>query len=113
MKTTTVCSFCLTICNSVRSYPEILSSSSTSLSQEFYPNHSLQIFGDGSIAQAVLSGAADHGHELTINIGWAVGVMMGAYMAIGVTGAHMNPAVTLAMAIRGKTSWFKVKENTQ
>ena len=34
-------------------------------------------------------------------------------MAIGVTGAHMNPAVTLAMAIRGKTSWFKVKENTQ
>ena len=29
-------------------------------------------------------------------------------MAIGVTGAHLNPAVTLAMALRGKTSWIKV-----
>jgi hypothetical protein len=34
--------------------------------------------------------------------------MIGAYMAGGVTGAHMNPAVTLAMALRGKTSWIKV-----
>lgn len=69
----------------------------------------LQLFGDGSIAQAILSGQADHGHELTINIGWAVGVTMGAYVAIGITGGHMNPAVTLAMAVRGRTSWFKVR----
>ena len=34
--------------------------------------------------------------------------MLGAYVAIGVSGAHMNPAVTLAMALRGKLSWIKV-----
>ncbi len=34
--------------------------------------------------------------------------MIGAYVAGGVTGAHMNPAVTFAMALRGKTRWIKV-----
>ena len=32
-------------------------------------------------------------------------------MAAGVTGAHMNPAVTLAMALRGKTNWIKVNKD--
>lgn len=67
-----------------------------------------QIFGDGSIAQAVLNGELDRGTTITINVGWAIGIIAGAYCAIGITGAHMNPAVTLAMAIRGKTSWLKV-----
>ncbi len=70
--------------------------------------HSLQLFGDGAIAQAVLSGSADRGEVMTINVGWAVGVMMGAYVSIGITGGHMNPAVTFAMALRGKLSWLKV-----
>ena len=79
----------------------------------------LQTFGNGSIAQAVLSQnrsvPEDHnirapalGTEMSINVGYGVGVMVGAYIAIGVTGAHMNPAVTLAMALRGKTCWLKV-----
>ena len=46
---------------------------------------------------------------MSINVGYGVGVMIGAYIAIGVTGGHMNPAVTLAMAIRGKTHWLKVR----
>ncbi len=45
---------------------------------------------------------------MTVNIGYGIGLMMGAYVAGGVTGAHMNPAVTLAMALRGKTAWIKV-----
>ena len=49
------------------------------------------------------------GTEMSINVGYGVGVMIGAYIAIGVTGGHMNPAVTLAMAIRGKTHWLKVR----
>lgn len=69
----------------------------------------LQIFGNGSIAQAVLNGSADRGEVMTIHVGWAVGVMIGAYVSIGVTGGHMNPAVTFAMALRGKLSWIKVK----
>ena len=49
---------------------------------------------------------------MTVNIGYGVGLMIGAYVAGGVTGAHMNPAVTLAMALRGKTAWIKVSDNT-
>ena len=77
-------------------------------SSQLATHHSLQLFGDGAIAQAVLNGSADRGEFMTIHVGWAVGVMMGAYVAIGVTGGHMNPAVTLAMALRGKLSWLKV-----
>lgn len=86
---------------------------------EFLATFALVTFGNGSIAQAVLSQnrsvPEDHnirapalGTEMSINVGYGVGVMVGAYIAIGVTGAHMNPAVTLAMALRGKTCWLKV-----
>jgi glycerol uptake facilitator-like aquaporin len=67
----------------------------------------LQTIGNGSIAQFILSKQAN-GTFPTVNIGYGIGLMIGAYMAGGVTGAHMNPAVTLAMALRGKTSWIKV-----
>ena len=77
----------------------------------------MQTFGNGSIAQTILSQDRldqDHnitsplGTEMSINFGYGVGVMVGAYIAIGVSGGHMNPAVTLAMALRGKTCWLKV-----
>jgi len=44
-----------------------------------------------------------------VNAGYGIGLMIGVYMAAGVTGGHLNPAVTLAMALRGKTSWLKVR----
>lgn len=66
-----------------------------------------QTIGNGAIAQFILSKQAN-GTFLTVNIGYGIGLMMGAYVAGGVTGAHMNPAVTLAMALRGKTAWLKV-----
>ena len=34
--------------------------------------------------------------------------MMGVYVSFGVSGGHLNPAVTVAMAISGKLSWKKV-----
>ncbi len=71
---------------------------------DFLPHQSV---GDGAIAQAVLS-SGSAGYELSINIGYGFGVMLGCYVAIGVSGAHMNPAVTLAMALRRKTAWRKV-----
>ena len=68
-----------------------------------------QTFGNGSIAQAIFSDEKNALiSDLAINIGYGLGLMMGIYVAIGVTGAHLNPAVTLAMALRGKTSWIKV-----
>lgn len=60
-----------------------------------------QTIGNGAVAQFKLSGGT-FGTFPTVNIGYAIGVMIGAYVAGGVTGAHMNPAVTLAMAMRGE-----------
>lgn len=69
----------------------------------------MQTFGNGAIAQFILSKQAN-GTFLTVNIGYAIGLTIGAYVAGGVTGAHMNPAVTLAMAVRGCTPWIKVRK---
>ncbi|GAB2757040.1 MIP/aquaporin family protein [Streptomyces bullii] len=48
------------------------------------------------------------GDWLLITWGWAMAVMLGIYVAGGVSGAHINPAVTLAFAIRRKFPWVKV-----
>eukprot|EP00064_Thunnus_orientalis_P000682 superscaffoldBa00000038_g683 len=68
---------------------------------EFLGIFVLILFGCGSVAQTVLSKGA-LGEPLTIHIGFTLGVMMAVYMAGGVSGAHVNPAVSLAMVILGK-----------
>ncbi|KPP78447.1 aquaglyceroporin-like [Scleropages formosus] len=68
---------------------------------EFLGTFVLVLFGCGSVAQTVLS-RGDLGENLTIHIGFTLGVMMGVYVAGGVSGAHINPAVSLAMVILGK-----------
>jgi len=45
----------------------------------------------------VLLSGKNYGTWLSINLGWGFGIIFGCYMAMGVSGAHMNPAVTLAM----------------
>jgi glycerol uptake facilitator protein len=49
-----------------------------------------------------------HGDFLSVNIGWGLAVLLGVYVAGGITGAHINPAVTLAMAFRRELPWAKV-----
>ncbi|XP_067104859.1 aquaporin-9b [Osmerus mordax] len=68
---------------------------------EFLGIFVLILFGCGSVAQTVLSKGAQ-GEPLTIHIGFTLGVMMAVYVAGGVSGAHVNPAVSLAMVILGK-----------
>ncbi|MGH9347018.1 MAG: MIP family channel protein [Vicinamibacterales bacterium] len=67
----------------------------------------LIIFGVGVVAQVVLSGGTA-GQYVSINIGWGLAVTMGCYVAGGVSGAHLNPAVTLALAVHRGFPWRKV-----
>ena len=74
---------------------------------EFFGTFILIVIGVGVNAQMVLShGTA--GSLLTIELTWGIAVMMGCYVAAGVTGAHLNPAVTLALAVHRKLPWGKV-----
>ncbi|HVL23945.1 MAG TPA: aquaporin, partial [Thermomicrobiales bacterium] len=74
---------------------------------EFFGTFILMVFGVGVVAQRVLSEDAN-GSYLAINLGWGLAVMLGVYAAAGVSGAHLNPAVSVAMAVRRGFPWPKV-----
>ena len=89
------------------------------ISAEFLGTLVLMVFGLGVNAQVTvgkvttLIGEASftsfaYGDYLTLNFGWGVAVMLGVYVAGGITGAHLNPAVSVAMAFRKKLAWTKV-----
>src|SRR5512134_505069 len=67
----------------------------------------LIVFGTASVAQKVLS-EGGVGSALSIHLSWGLGVTMGVYVSAGVSGAHLNPAVTLALAVWRGFSWHKV-----
>lgn len=74
---------------------------------EFLGTFVLMAFGMGVVAQFVLSrGGA--GSPLGIHLAWGIAVTMGCYVAGGVSGAHLNPAVTLALAVHRGFAWRKV-----
>lgn len=76
------------------------------MAAEFLGTFVLILFGCAAVAQVVLSREAN-GEYLSINLGWAFGVTMGVYVAGGVSGAHLNPAVTFSMAVLRRFPWSK------
>jgi MIP family channel proteins len=85
----------------------MLQGTSREAAAEFLGTFILIVFGVGVVAQTVLSRGAN-GSFLAINIGWGFAVVLGVYAAGGVSGAHLNPAVTLALAVMRGFSWAKV-----
>jgi glycerol uptake facilitator protein len=90
------------------------------LMAEFLGTLIILSFGDGCVAMAVAalpgSGRAQTsttiflaaGDWLLIAFGWCFAVAFAVWVAGGVSGAHLNPAVTLAFAVRRKFPWRKV-----
>ncbi|EDO28882.1 predicted protein, partial [Nematostella vectensis] len=71
---------------------------------EFIATFILVSFGCGSIAQMLLSNETK-GTFFSVNFSWGIGVTLGCYWAGGISGAHMNPAVTLAFAVARRLPW--------
>ncbi|WP_079478219.1 MIP/aquaporin family protein [Halobacillus salinus] len=68
----------------------------------------LIILGGGVIAGANLKNTKAEGSWVLITIAWGLAVAMGVYAVKGVTGAHINPAVTLGLATVGDFPWAEV-----
>jgi glycerol uptake facilitator protein len=75
------------------------------LSAEFLGTMVLILFGCGVVAQVVAAGIGDHD---SIAWAWGFGVTFGVYVAARISGAHLNPAVTVALACFSGFSWKKV-----
>jgi len=75
------------------------------LAAEFAGTMTLILFGLGVVAQVAGGGISDHD---SIAWSWGLGVMLGIYVAGRISGAHLNPAVTIALAAFKGFEWRKV-----
>jgi len=76
---------------------------------EFIGTALLVLFGNGVVANVVLSRTkGNNSGWIVITAGWAFAVFVGVFCSQRFSGAHLNPAVTFAMAAAGKLAWSKV-----
>ena len=76
---------------------------------EFIGTVFLVIFGNGVVANVVLARTkGNNSGWIVITAGWGLAVFVGVFSSQPFSGAHLNPAVTLAMATAGKFAWSKV-----
>ena len=69
----------------------------------------LILLGNGVVANVVLKGTkGTNSGWIVITTGWALAVFAGVVIAAPYSGAHLNPAVTLGLAIAGKFAWDQV-----
>jgi glycerol uptake facilitator protein len=70
---------------------------------EFLGTLLLVLFGNGVVANVVLARTKGNGGGwIVITAGWGLAVFIGAFCSAPFSGAHLNPAVTVAMTIAGK-----------
>jgi glycerol uptake facilitator protein len=69
----------------------------------------LIIFGDGVVANVVLSkNKGQNSGWIVITTGWAMAIAVAVFASAPISGAHLNPAVTISLAVIGKFPWANV-----
>lgn len=82
---------------------------STKLIAEFFGTMILILLGDGVVAGVVLNKSkSQNAGWMVVASGWAMAVMLPAFIFGAISGAHFNPALTIALAVIGKFPWAQV-----
>ena len=69
----------------------------------------LLLLGDGVVANVVLKGTkGENSGWIVITMGWGMAVFVAVFVVAAYSGAHINPAVTLGLAVAGKFDWAQV-----
>jgi len=68
----------------------------------------LIILGDGVVANVLLNKSKGQNSGWIITTGWGLAVAMAVYAVGWISGAHINPAVTIGLAAIGKFPWSQV-----
>ena len=81
----------------------------TAFTGEFVGTAILIILGDGVVANVLLNKTNGFNSGwIVITMGWSMAVFTGVFVSATSSGAHLNPAVTIALAYLGKFSWALV-----
>ena len=76
---------------------------------EFLGTTLLISFGNGVVANVLLEKSkGNNSGWIVISFGWAIAVFVGVFTVASVSGAHLNPAVSVCLALAGKFSWSLV-----
>lgn len=76
---------------------------------EFIGTMFIILLGNGVVANVLLAKSkGNNGGWIVITFGWAIGVFVGVYSSASASGAHLNPAITIALAAIGKFEWINV-----
>jgi len=76
---------------------------------EFFGTMLLIVLGDGVVAAVILKRSkGENAGWLTIVVGWGLAVTLSVYAVGSFSGAHLNPAITLALAMKGDFQWSRV-----